>query len=232
MQHVTAFSPVLSSLLGAQQLLLIVRMAIRRSKAYGFTCRGPIRLFLELMFLCGGAFDTDPQFVTISTPLREADDQMLRAQRMHEEHSVYLKRVAGPGSINVQNALKRLLLLSESDLPFSLGTLEKELLVELKRIFPQKVVYTGEPALRILIQQARTASLQFGFTTARELTLITALMFAFGQGCIDDPLYPWIASTLQDQRITGAAGRAVRLEAKASTWLRHVLSNAGSGSNV
>lgn len=48
-------------------------------------------------------------------------------------------------------------------------------------------------------------------------------MFAFGHGCFDDPLYPWIARTLEDDAITDSAARAKRLETKALTWLDHVL---------
>ena len=48
-------------------------------------------------------------------------------------------------------------------------------------------------------------------------------MFAFGHGCCEDPLYPWIARTLTDEKITDAEARAKRLEKKAITWLDHVL---------
>ena len=52
---------------------------------------------------------------------------------------------------------------------------------------------------------------------------MVALMIAFGHGCTEDPLYPWIARTLKDERITDATERAERLERKAVTWLKHVL---------
>ena len=45
----------------------------------------------------------------------------------------------------------------------------------------------------------------------------------FGHGCADDPLYPWIERTLNDQAIIDAPARAKRLEKKAITWLEHVL---------
>ena len=55
------------------------------------------------------------------------------------------------------------------------------------------------------------------------------LMFAFGHGCCDDPLYPWIARTLNDERITDPPARAKRLETKALTWLDHVLEYFNEG---
>ena len=61
------------------------------------------------------------------------------------------------------------------------------------------------------------------FRAVREMALVIVLMLAFGHGCADDPLYPWIARTLQDEAITDPAARAKRLEKKALTWLEHVL---------
>ena len=58
------------------------------------------------------------------------------------------------------------------------------------------------------------------------------LMLAFGHGCADDPLYPWIARTLQDEAITDGAARATYLEAKALTWLEHVLAYFDKGAQA
>lgn len=55
------------------------------------------------------------------------------------------------------------------------------------------------------------------------------LMVAFGHGCTEDDLYPWIARTLQNEAITDAAHRTKRLETKALTWLDHVLANFDQG---
>ena len=59
--HSTDFSP-LCEVIGEGQLRVALRRAMARAGGYGFTYRGPIRLFIELMFLCGSAFDTDPQY--------------------------------------------------------------------------------------------------------------------------------------------------------------------------
>jgi hypothetical protein len=60
MAHSKDFSPRLCELIGDEQLRVAVRAAIARAMDYGFTNRGPIRLFVEMMFLCGSSFDTDP----------------------------------------------------------------------------------------------------------------------------------------------------------------------------
>jgi hypothetical protein len=89
--------------------------------------------------------------------------------------------------------------------------------------FPQKAAYIGEEALTTLIQDGRAEARKFGFTTLRAEALVVVLMFAFGHGCTDDPLYPWISRTLTDERIVSTEARAMRLEKKALKWLDHVL---------
>ena len=56
-----------------------------RAEGYGFTNRGPLRLFIEMMFLCGSGFDTDPQYPAVGAVLRAAGDQMQRAQMIFLE---------------------------------------------------------------------------------------------------------------------------------------------------
>ena len=61
------------------------------------------------------------------------------------------------------------------------------------------------------------------------MTLLAILMFSFGHGCLDDPLYPWMSQTLSDERITDVSARAERLERKSITWLDHVLARPAAG---
>ena len=95
----------------------------------------------------------------------------------------------------------------------------------MKRIFPEKAAYVGDAGLNVLIQGAIAAAAEYGFSAVRQQTLLMSLMFAFGHGCTNDPLYPWIERTLTDPKIVDAESRAARLERKAVTWLEHVLDN-------
>ena len=67
--HSRKFSPRLCEVIGEDQLRVVARQAIRRAAAYEFTYRGPIRLFLELMFLFGSDFDTAPQYPALAKAL-------------------------------------------------------------------------------------------------------------------------------------------------------------------
>jgi len=85
------------------------------------------------------------------------------------------------------------------------------------RIFPEKATYVGEEGLRALITVAISKADAYGIASGRGQALIAVLMFAFGHGCIEDHLYPWISRTLTDPLIVDGAKRAIRLENKALT---------------
>src|SRR5262249_22314233 len=62
MIHSRSFAPRLCEVIGDRQLRVAVRRAMDGAMRHGFTNRGPARLCVELIFLCGSAFDTDPQY--------------------------------------------------------------------------------------------------------------------------------------------------------------------------
>lgn len=118
--------------------------------------------------------------------------------------------------------MKGLLALARSPEIFS-GDLDQVMLDGMRRVFPQKAAYAGEVGLRNLILQGVTEARNYGFDQPRHTALLVILRFAFGHGCTNDLLYPWIANTLHDSKIVTPTGRAERLERKAITWLEHVV---------
>jgi hypothetical protein len=224
LRHAQAFSPKLSGVLGDERLRDAVRRAIDRARGYGLTNRGPIRLFIELSFLFGSAFDTDPQYPWAHESLARPDPQMDRADVLHACTLDYQQRVSGPGAANTRRALNELAELAVREIALSPETFVEVMREEMARAFPQKVAYIGGQAMTALLEEARNAARQHRFPVRGE-ALFVALMFAFGHGCITDPLYPWISGTLADDRIVSAEARAKRLERKARTWLRHVVAS-------
>jgi len=215
-------SPRLCEVIGDERLRLALRSAITRAMAYGFTNRGPIRLFIEMMFFCGSVFDTDPQYATVGEILRSPSDQMYRAEQIHEGYLDYLDKVSGPGTVNVHKALRNLAYFVQTPIRFSINNFVPGMLQEMNNLFPKKTAYVGAERLTALIHEGQTEAQQYGFLSIRAQVLIVVLMFAFGHGCTNDLLYPWISRTLKDERIIDSEARAARLEKKAVTWLEHV----------
>ena len=157
------------------------------------------------MFLRGSAFDTDPQYPALGKVLRSSDDQMQRAEQIHEASCDYFERVSGPNAINARQALRDLLNFARKPLTLPKNDFVGGILEEMARIFPQKVAYVREEGLTALILEGQAEAQKYGLPTIRGEALLVVLMFAFGHGCTDDPLYPWISRTLRDARIADAA---------------------------
>jgi hypothetical protein len=229
--HSKKYSLRLCQVLGDEQIHVAVHGAIERCFEYGFTFRGPIRLFIEMMFMLGSHFDRDPQYPWAGDILRDSEtaDQMKRADRLFKKIKDYLEKVCGPDNVNVRKALETLSAYAQGQTPISSQEIESALISRMASVFPEKVAYIGEGPLMMLIKKGRKEAQEYNFTSARAQTLIPTLMFAFGHDCTDDPLYPWIGRTLRDEKITEPAARADRLERKAITWLNSVLSGSTKG---
>ncbi len=230
--HSQSFSPALSKVLGEEQLRVAVHSAIERADGYGFTNRGSIRLFIELMFLFGSGFDTDPQYPWIANILQESSPQMERAEQLYEKTLEYQDKVSGKNAINTNEALKKLPSISQQSTNFSAENFSSEMLNRMAYAFPEKANFLGKKALTILIDEANTVAKQADFPTYRGYAVIAVLMYAFGHSCVNDPLYPWIYNTLKDEKIITPQARAERLEKKAVTWLNHVLARITEGEQI
>ena len=231
--HARKFSPRLCEILGDEQLHAALRHAMRKASAdYGFTNRGPMRLYIDLIFLFGSRFDTDPQYPKLGKILNDPDDQMRRADGIYHEILDYMETVAGPDSANVHKALEFLAALKHKPVALTPDSFDADMVREMARAFPQKAAYVGDDGLAKLIRKARTEAKEYGFPTLRGVALLAILKFAFGHGCTDDPLYPWISATLRDEKIVDSEARAMRLENKAMTWLDHVLTRLRKGERL
>ena len=233
-EHLAAFSPPLFSAAGAEQLRKAIRLGMQRAGGYGFTFRGPVRLYLESMLLFGAYFDTDPQYPWAARILssQESGPQMRRAEELYEAVRDYRRAVAGPEDAHTLRALHNVRAFAAQPQGAASQDLASDLLKEIALIYPEKAAYVGSEGLGALVRKGIEGARVQRFSSDRGMTLVVVLMFAFGHGCGADPLYPWISRTLRDPAITDAAARAKRLEKKALTWLEHVLAQFSQGDRV
>lgn len=227
--HSQNFSPILSKVLGEEQLRVAVHSAINRADTYGFTNRGSIRLFIELMFLFGSGFDTDPQYPWIANILKDSSFEMERAEQLYQKILEYQDVVSGKNAINTNDALKKIPSIAQQITNLSAENFSSEMLNRMVYVFPEKADFIGKQALAILIDEASTVAKQADFPTYRGCAIVAVLMYAFGHSCVNDPLYPWIYNALHDEKIITPQARAERLEKKALTWLNRVLTRIAEG---
>jgi hypothetical protein len=232
--HLGEFSPPLFKAVGEEQMRQAIQLGIGRADSYGFTFRGPVRLYLELMLLFGSHFDTDMQYPWAAEILTNQDfgPQMQRAMRLYEKTMDYRQQVAGPGDAYTLKGLRNISIFARQPSAISSENFISDMLREIRFIYPQKAAYVGDEGIEALIRKGIGGARKQRFSTVRGAVLVTLMMLAFGHGCGADPLYPWIARTLQDEAITDPEARAERLEKEAVAWLEHVLAYFEGGSQA
>lgn len=218
--HCKEFSPKLCDVIGDDQVRLAVRGAIGRCIGHGFTNRGPIRLFIEMAFLFGSAFDTDPQHAWASRILLTKSDQMVRAERLYEGILDYQDKVPDPDPSVVHKALEGL---SDRAGKFDAATptqFVEAMLREMTRLSPEKAAYAGHEGLADLALEGCAVASGHELAMPHGKALMGLLLFAFGHGVVDDPLHPWAGKVLENKLPGDPAGRAMALEKEACAFLR------------
>jgi hypothetical protein len=109
-EHLDNFAPKHCEVIKESGIRTVIRLGVERAKEYGFTNRGPVRFYIELMFMFGSYFDTDPQYQWAGEVLndRAVSDQMFRASGLHYKATDYVERVSGPNHVYSIEALRRL----------------------------------------------------------------------------------------------------------------------------
>ncbi len=222
--HLKSVSARHCEVIGDEKVRTAIRLGLENSKKYGFDTRGPVRFFIELMFMFGGYFDTDVQYPWASEALNSPDypQQMFRADHLHGKMLEYLNAVSGPGDVYAKRAMRETVrLVSEAPAHAALG--RSELLSRLPQVYPEKCAWLGAGRLGDVIDGGMDVARANGITAARGLGLFALLAFAMGHRFAGDPLYPWIANTLQNPLITDANARAEVVEKKSLLYLNRVL---------
>jgi hypothetical protein len=216
--HCEQFAPALTGPMGKRALRAYVMDRWRRACSFGFSLRGPIRTYIELSFLFGSDFDTDPQHAWAGKILRETDAEMARAERIYEGTCNYQDKVTVWAQ---RKALVRWQLTGRVPPSRSRSGFIQEASAEVTRVFPEKTAFVGEEALRALIDEAVTQGVACGLREAHEQMLVVGLFLALGHGCANDPLYPSMKAAFQVP-VTSSSERADHLRTAAIGLLRRV----------
>jgi hypothetical protein len=209
--HIKGFAPIQFKSMGEEAVRTTISLGLKNARGYGFTLRGPARFFVEIMFMLGSFFDTDPQYRAITRPLWDKNDadETARADRLYDKITAYVDFTSGPQHEYERLALSRAVQTRPDDLGAFAKRPASDLVGVLSAIHPQKVQTLGKSAIVALVEKAYAAAAKRGASWAVGGPLFAGLMFTFGHGCLADPQYPWIAGTLED---TGSSDASVVLE--------------------
>ncbi|AUX44231.1 uncharacterized protein SOCE26_056950 [Sorangium cellulosum] len=230
--HLRGFVPRFSEILGDVGLRRCIRFGIERARVYGVTNPGLLRFYVELMFMYGGMFDTDP-FVPWAGPiLRDPGipDEATRMNRLYDAMLWYLDTIGGPERSFATQALRNLQKVRFKDMPVAeLRACERKAMDALVEIYPQRCAYLGEPLLRQLLRRGAEEAARHEVGTDRGIVLLTGMMFAMGHGAAEDPLLPWVSTTLRDPAIKDPEQRAARLERRTQIYLDKAVEHLDRG---
>ena len=219
------FSPRLAAVLKREGLRSLVVFGRERAAAHGFSMRGNVRCFIELMVCVGSSFDLDHQLPWAARILgdRSITCQMARAERLYDAALIYLDEVHGPDNEYSISALRRLnevLSVGEDQLR-RLSSLDPFEAVKL--MYPQKAAYIGEQAASESIQLGQSLAARYSAPTAMGAALCTGLVLGFGSGVFSDPAYPWILGALTHPQLTTPDQRMERLLQRVRTYSNAML---------
>ena len=226
--HCREFSPHLCKTLKEEQLEAAIREGIARAETHGFTQRGPVRFYLDLMIVFGSGFDTDPQYPWIAELLAQKEEmsELQRSEAVHEKTAEYLENVDGEKNVYTLEALQELYDRLKAGLTFKRENFDENLLNLMKAIHPRKYQETGEESLQQLIKTNRHKAIkELEFKEPRAVALVIVLAFAFGHQFDADPFLPWISRTLTKEN-ESPEKKSEKLESRAVVWLEAVLKNA------
>jgi len=226
-EHIKAFAPKHSEVIKDEGVREVVRLGIERSEKYGFTNRGPIRFYIEMMCMFGSDFDTDFQLPWAEGTLRNEviKDQMQRADILHDQMTEYLDRVYGPDDEYSLAALRRLSKARPEDYNLTKQDFSNQMMLALRQIYPQKCDYLGDELMKMLIRRGIELARAHSITSVSGTALMIASMLGLGHGFADDPLFPWISATLKDEAVKDPNERAENLQRRIKIYLDRALKN-------
>jgi hypothetical protein len=223
--HLRQFSPRHAEAIGDDWVRRAVRLGIERASAYGVTNPGFLRFYVEMMFLFGGTFDTDPLLPWAGDILRDPGlpNEAARMGRLHEAMLAYLAAVDGPERGASLEALRRLRQVLREKIPAADLLVEQNAVDTMTRIHPTFCAFVGEPPLRELVRRASEVAGRLDLGTPPGAVLVAGMTLALGHGFAADPLFPWVRATLLDPSLTSPAARVARLQKRAETYLDRAL---------
>lgn len=227
--HLRGFAPRHCQVIGDNAVREVIRLGMERAGARGFTKRGPVRYYIELMFNLGSYFDTDPQFPWVAAALATpgVTDEIDRAEILFDAAAEYIRVTAGEQNVYAIEALRRVQTKIGEPLPPDADQVDA-LIPLLRKMYPEKFEYVGEVIFRKLIPQGFEFCEECGCGGPEGRVMFVCAMFSMGHRFAVDPLLPWIQNTLKDPRIIDREQRVRRLRSRMQTYLDTVLAHVGT----
>jgi hypothetical protein len=217
------YAPRLAALRGDSALRRTVRLGVDRASEHGFDLRGPVRFWVETMLACGSGWHNAPQLARVTRALERRElQQSFRADLVYEALLAHLARTDGVDKCHARDALQRILAIDWAAALAPAPNPRQRALSMMQSLHPAKAETIGPAALEVLVTRAGEHCPRLAIDPGEGQVLLAGLMFGFGHEVLADPMYPWVAATLQPGR--GSSARRCRaLARKTRLYVRAVL---------
>jgi hypothetical protein len=212
-------------LLGHNGIKSVLRLGADNARAFGLSNPGLLGTYIELMFLLGSHFDSDPWVPWAGQILRDPaiDAPLTRAQRLYEHMNWFRDNVTGSDREFEHQALSERHNLFRDDVPPGDPRFSSAWMTAIYQVHPRRAAILGDARLGTLLSVATEAALQNGVGTPRGVCLWAFLMLTRGHKFAVDPLMPWTKEALAERAGETLSQRAERFEAAFERYRAHVL---------
>jgi hypothetical protein len=184
----------------------IIRAGHSKAQHYDLTYESGAVLVIDLMFLFGSGFDTDPQYPWAA--------ESLTCQRPMEQHikidAIFLKAIDcakgiyGPDNAYLKKTLKAVLRRRKEDFPLvSQEQIPAFLRQTLQGVFPEKSRYIGDKALQNFVAHVLGAAGRQDITSTGGTIAYGVAMCVLGYRFEDDLLFPWAGEIFRKSGMSG-----------------------------
>jgi hypothetical protein len=233
-EHCNKKYPHLQKTIGEEKLRATLNQGVEKASQSGFTQRGPVRFYIELLIIFGWSFETDPQYSWIQESLQKNHNQSQIdiSMKLYGEVDKFLDSIYGENKINLFFVGNKLEQLTLDNAKVSRNHFTQDMLALLQETYPQKYQFTEKGQLIKLVEEGIYKSrTDYQFDQANHIALIIILMFYFGHTFDHDPFYQWAAIEKSNQYIEGTLVTnhqeviAKKLESRSKIWLSAAIQN-------
>jgi hypothetical protein len=231
-EHLKKVFPIRTADMGEDVVREVIRIGIGRADGYELDTPGPVCLFIEMSFLLGSGFDTDPQYPWTQQVLADTTDQVDRANRLCGEALKYRAVVVGPmeeyqrqafGRLDAWHLEEAFASDEEDEVAEEETAWEPRILDYFQRLYPEKCQYAGSAAMRQLAQRAVAQAEDEQFLVRGSAVLLGVLMLMLGHDCFTDPQFSWIDDTFNGAEEATDAEKARVLTSRLKAHVRSVM---------
>ena len=201
--HVTTYFPDFLDLCDEPGIRAAIHHAWQRASTYDIVTERGVWKFVDVAFMLGKGFDTDPRVPWAAEALRSRRNEQVRMQEVFKGALAFIDGTKkdfpawGGDERRLLATLHQLEAesgdeLAEGDLP----EFKSRLVALFQAGLPARSDFIGPETLGVVVDRGLRDAHDQGLTTKRGGAIYTALTLLLGSDVATDPLYPWVSDAL------------------------------------